>query len=108
MHLGVYFEREGDLPMSTTERLVVDLPSDLVAGLRESIRSGAFTSESEAIETLLRTWYGADGIEEPDIETLRAFVAEGLAEADAGRLIDADEVHAELRARIKAIADRRE
>jgi predicted transcriptional regulator len=47
-----------------------------------------------------------DWIEEPDLATLRACVAEGLAEADAGRLIEADEVHAELRARLKMVADR--
>ena len=90
--------------MTTTERLVIDLPSDLVAGLRNSIRSGAFASESEAIETLLRTWYGPEGTEEPDIETLRAFVAEGIADADAGRVVDAEEVYARVRARIEAIA----
>ena len=94
--------------MGTTERLVVDLPSDLVEGLRDSIKAGAFASESEAIEALLRSWYSPDDISEPGIETLRAFVAEGIAEADAGHVIDADKVHAELRARIKAIADRRE
>ena len=94
--------------MGTNERLTIELPSHLVAGLRQSVRSGAFSSESEAIATLLRTWYGPEGVEEPDLETLRAFVAEGLAEADAGKFIDADEMHAELRARIKAVADRRE
>ena len=94
--------------MGTTERLTVDLPSELVEGLRDSIKAGAFSSESQVIEVLLRSWYGPDDVGEPDIETLRAFVAEGLAEADAGNLIDADQVHAELRARIKAIADRRE
>jgi|HubBroStandDraft_6_1064221.scaffolds.fasta_scaffold52862_1 antitoxin ParD1/3/4 len=89
--------------MGTTERLVVDLPSHLVAGLRESVRSGAFASESEGIEALLRTWYGDEGLVEPPIDVLRALVAEGIADADAGRVQDADEVHAELLARIEAI-----
>jgi len=48
--------------MGTTERLVVDLPSDLVEGLRDSIKAGAFASESEAIEALLRSWYSPDEI----------------------------------------------
>ena len=94
--------------MGTTERLVIDLPSELVAAVRQEVESGAFASESEAIEVLLRDWFGSDDVEEPDIEPLRAFVAEGIADVDAGRIIDADEVHAELRARIKAVADRRE
>ncbi|HUD86474.1 MAG TPA: hypothetical protein VMR17_08470 [Xanthobacteraceae bacterium] len=90
--------------MDTTERLVVDLPSHLVAGLRQSVRSGAFASESEGIEALLRTWYGDEGLEEPPIEVLRDFVAEGIADVDAGRVHDADKVYAELLARIDAIA----
>ena len=94
--------------MGTTERLVLDLPSELVAAVRHEVESGAFASESEAIEVLLRNWFGSDEMEEPDVETLRAFVAEGIADADAGRIIDAEEVHAGLRARIKAVADRRE
>lgn len=93
--------------MGATEQLVVELPSELVAAVREEVRSGAFASESEAIEALLRTCFSSERPQEPDIETLRAFVVEGLAEADAGQLIDADEVHAEARARIAAIADRR-
>ena len=94
--------------MNTTETLTIKLPSHLIEGLRNSVKSGAFSSESEGIELLLRTWYGPEGIQEPDIETLRAFVAKGLAEADAGNVVDADQVHTELRERIKAIADRRE
>ncbi len=93
--------------MSKTERLTIDLPAHLVAGLRQSVRSGAFASESEAIEVLLRTWYGDEGVEEPDIETFRAFVAEGIADVDAGRVKDADEVFDELLARIDAVANRR-
>jgi len=87
--------------MGKSERLVVELPSDLVANLREAVRSGSFTSESEAIELFLRAWYGSEGAEEPDIEALRAFVAEGLAEADAGRFVDADEMFERLRTRYR-------
>ena len=93
--------------MASTEQLIVDLPAELVASLRNSVRSGAFASESEAIEVLLRTWFGPEGMEEPDIETLRAFVAEGIADADAGRLIEADEMFEELRLRYgAAVAER--
>ena len=90
--------------MGTTERLVVDLPADLVAAVRQEVQSGAFATESEVLEAILRVWHSEQEIEEPDIETLRAFVAEGIADADAGRLVPAEEVYARLRARIKAIA----
>ena len=84
--------------MSKTERLAVDLPAHLLAGLRESVRSGAFASEGEAIEVLVRTWYGEAGTKEPDLKALRAFVAEGLA--DAGRSADAEGVYGRVLARI--------
>jgi Arc/MetJ-type ribon-helix-helix transcriptional regulator len=94
--------------MNATERLVLELPADLVATLRAIVKSGAFASESDLVSTVLQAWYGADDFSEEELDEVRAVVAEGLAEADAGKFIAADEVHAELRARIKAIADRRE
>jgi Arc/MetJ-type ribon-helix-helix transcriptional regulator len=90
--------------MATREQLVIDLPSDLVAGLRDAVRSGAFASESEVLETLLRSWQGDGGVEEADIETIRAFVAEGLADSEAGRVSKAEDVYARVRARIEAVA----
>ena len=90
--------------MSDTEQLTVELPADLIARLRESVRSGAFASESEAVETMLRTWYDDEDIEEPDIETLRAFIAEGLADIEAGHGEDMDKVFDELEARYKAMS----
>ena len=89
--------------MGATKRLVIDLPTDLVEGLQDSVKSGAFASESAAIEMLLRPWYGHEQVEEPDIEALRASIAEGIADADAGRLSDAEDVYARLRARIEAL-----
>jgi len=93
--------------MSKTERLTVDLPAHLVAGLRESVRTGAYRSESAAIEELLLAWYGPEGMEQPPIEQLRAFVAEGIADADAGRLVNADEVFNDLEARYEAMIPKR-
>lgn len=90
--------------MGTTERLVLDLPSRLVASLRELVRSGAYPSESAAIEELLAAWYGPEGTEEPPIELLRTFVAEGVADADAGRVSDAEDVYKRVLGRIDALA----
>lgn len=93
--------------MGTMEQLVVELPKELVDALRKSVRSGAFSSESEALEILLRGWYGDSGTEEPDIQTLRAFVAHGIADADAGRFVNAEEMFERLRTRYRVMsADR--
>jgi Arc/MetJ-type ribon-helix-helix transcriptional regulator len=90
--------------MGTTERLVLDLPSHLVASLREAVQSGVYASESAAIEELLAAWYGPEGTEEPPIELLRTFVAEGIADADAGRMSDAEDVYERVLGRIDARA----
>jgi Arc/MetJ-type ribon-helix-helix transcriptional regulator len=92
--------------MGTTERLVLDLPSEIVAVLREAVQRGDFHSESEALSAIVRA-FGGDIDFEEDIEEIRAGIAEGMAEADADEVISANEVHAELRAKIKAIADQR-
>jgi Arc/MetJ-type ribon-helix-helix transcriptional regulator len=89
--------------MGATERLVLDLPAYLVSGLRESVRSGAYPTESAAIEQLLLAWYGPNGTDEPPIELLRAFVAESIAEIDAGRGTEASEVFDELEARYQSM-----
>jgi Arc/MetJ-type ribon-helix-helix transcriptional regulator len=92
--------------MGSTERLIVDLPSDLVATLREAVQRGDFGSESEAVSAILQVWHG-DAEAEADMEQIRAGVAEGLIEADAGELIEAGKVHAELRAKIGSVTNRR-
>jgi len=87
-------------------RFSVDLPSDLVTDMRKAVQSGDFASESEMIRQLWEAWRGGVEFEGAELEEVRAAVAEGIADADAGRVVDAEEVHAELRARIKAVADR--
>jgi antitoxin ParD1/3/4 len=85
--------------MASTERLVVELPSDLVAALRHAVQSGPFASESEVLTTVLRASQGDNSLTEAELEEVRAAVAEGLADAEAGRFVDADEMFKELHAR---------
>jgi Arc/MetJ-type ribon-helix-helix transcriptional regulator len=88
--------------METTERLVIDLPKELVDKLRELVASGEFSSESDAVEALLKASYYGDELDEEELREVRAAVAEADADIVAGRLHEADEVHAQLRAIIKA------
>jgi antitoxin ParD1/3/4 len=93
--------------MDTTERLVINLPKELVDKLREHVASGEFKSESHVVETVLKaSYYVDDELSAEELEEVRAAVAEGIADADAGRLIPAEEVYANLRARIKAVAEK--
>ena len=94
--------------MDTTERLIIDLPKELVDKLREQVVSGKFKSESQVVETLLKaSYYGESELGPDELEEVRAAVAEGIADADAGRVHNADDVHAKLRAIIKETAARR-
>jgi Arc/MetJ-type ribon-helix-helix transcriptional regulator len=94
--------------MTSTERLLVDLPSDLVAVLRKAVRSGAFASEGDAIGALLRACYGDQSVGEEDIADVRARVAEGLADMEAGRVVNSSDLHDRLQARYRAkLPDRR-
>jgi antitoxin ParD1/3/4 len=94
------------MTMGAIVRFTVDLPSDLVSDMRKAVQSGDFASESEMIRQLWEAWRSGDEFEGEELEEVRAAVAEGIAEADAGRVIEAEDVHAELRTRIKAIEDR--
>ena len=93
--------------MSSTERLVLDLPSEVVATVREAVQRGDFNSESEAVSAILQVWHDDGVLDDEGIGALHEIIAEGLAEVDAGKVFDVDEVHSELRAQIKTIADRR-
>jgi Arc/MetJ-type ribon-helix-helix transcriptional regulator len=94
--------------MTSTERLLVELPSDVVAALRQAVRSGAFASEGEVIGAVLRACYGDQTVEE-NSEEVRARIAEALADVEAGRFVDADELHDRLQTRYRTmLRDRNE
>ncbi len=87
----------------TTKQLVIDLPSELIDTLQAIVRSGDFASESELVGTILQAWYAADHLDKEELKEVRAAVAEGLADANAGRFVDANEMFDRLRARYRAM-----
>jgi antitoxin ParD1/3/4 len=89
--------------MPATKQLVVDLPTELVDTLEAIVRSGDFASESELVGTILQAWHAADHLDEEELNEVRAAVSEGLADAEAGRFVDADEMFDRLRARYRAM-----
>jgi Arc/MetJ-type ribon-helix-helix transcriptional regulator len=90
--------------MDTTERLVINLPKQIVDRLRERVAAGEFESESQLVESLIKANDALDDDLSPeDIEELRASIAEAEADIAAGRVRDADEVFDELEARYQAM-----
>jgi antitoxin ParD1/3/4 len=86
--------------MSDTEQLTVTLPRALADQLRQSVANGDYLSISDAVAAALVLWDADHGFAEPDLETMRRLVDEGLK---SGEPIEAEEVFADLRSRIKAM-----
>ena len=75
----------------------VNLTPELVALVQEKVRSGLYNNQSEVVREALRLLADQDRAREAHLESLRAALTEGLAQADRGDLLDGLEVVAELR-----------
>ncbi len=82
---------------------VVSIGDEAKARADQLIRSGKFTSFDELVLAAIRETGDGWIDQEADLDDLtpkgRATVEEGLADIDAGRVRDAEEVFAELRER---------
>ena len=80
--------------MQHAEKLSITLPAEMARLVREKVSSGAYGSTSEVIRTALRVWME----DEKRLKVLDDAIAEGCADAKAGRVHSIDEVRATLRA----------
>jgi antitoxin ParD1/3/4 len=78
------------------EKLSITLPAEMVRVIREKVASGAYGSNSEVIRDALRGWLERDR----RLAALDAAVANGIADAEAGRVQPVDVVRRGLRARL--------
>jgi antitoxin ParD1/3/4 len=76
----------------------VSLTPELEQMIQEKVASGLYASASEVVREALRIMRTRDEARQQKLEELRRDIAEGLADLDAGRVYDADEVFAEIRA----------
>ncbi len=74
-----------------------DIPSDYGSQVQQLIAQGKFRNEKEIISEGIRLVIAR--------ETLHADIQAGIDELDRGEGIDAEEVYAEARRRIKAIEE---
>ncbi len=93
--------------MEATRRLEIDLPEELADEVKAQVRSGRFSSESEAVGAALTLLLEQGGDEEWDDEVehwLRTVVVERVKALKEGRLRTktVDEVRASLAARREA------
>ena len=83
--------------MADAETLTVTLPADLAALVRGAVEDGQYGSSSEVVGQALRDWQAKQAA----LESLRAEIAIGQADLDAGRVhpFDIDDIIALGRAR---------
>lgn len=89
--------------MGAIERLTITVPAEMAATLRETVEGGGYASTSEVIREAVRDWTKARDADRRELDELRALIREGM---ESGPSIPADQVFAELRAKIIARRDR--
>jgi antitoxin ParD1/3/4 len=78
--------------MQTAEKLSITLPAEMVRIIREKVGTGAYSSNSEVIREALRSWMGR----EQRLTMLDTSIAQGVADAEAGRTQEIGSVREEL------------
>ncbi|NJN37997.1 MAG: type II toxin-antitoxin system ParD family antitoxin [Acaryochloridaceae cyanobacterium CSU_3_4] len=81
--------------MQYAEKLSITLTPEMASFIRQKVNSGLYSSNSEIIREALRGMMNRDR----HLEKLDAAIAQGVADAEAGRVQDIDDVRAELRGR---------
>ena len=77
------------------EKLSITLPREMARVIREKVSSGAYGSNSEVIREALRSWLDRDR----RLAALDSAIARGVADAEAGRVHEVDDVRGALRER---------
>ncbi|HEY9826800.1 MAG TPA: type II toxin-antitoxin system ParD family antitoxin [Stenomitos sp.] len=81
--------------MQSAEKLSITLTPEMASYVRQKVNSGLYSSNSEIIREALRGMMDRDR----HLERLDTAIAQGIADAEAGRVHDVDDVRAELRGR---------
>ncbi|NBB82547.1 MAG: type II toxin-antitoxin system ParD family antitoxin [Alphaproteobacteria bacterium] len=81
----------------------VDLDDDVAEAIARLIETGRYASETEALRQSVRLLEAY----EAKRDALDAAIAQGLADADAGRVTDAKTVFDRLERKYRAMADHR-
>jgi antitoxin ParD1/3/4 len=78
--------------MQTAEKLSITLPAEMVRVIRAKVESGGYGSNSEVSREAMRGWLER----ERGMATLSAAIDRGIADADAGRVADSEQVRKAL------------
>ncbi len=85
--------------MSDVQRITITVTDDMAAMVRGAVSAGDYASSSEIIREALRDWKVKRLVQEQHLAEMRAFIAEGIAEIEAGLDVPFDQ---EMVEKIKA------
>jgi antitoxin ParD1/3/4 len=80
---------------SNFEKLSVTIPIEMARVIHERVKAGEYGSVSEVIRDAMRAWLHR----ERRLAALDGAIARGIADADAGRIKDIDQVRKEMEER---------
>lgn len=75
--------------------------------VKEQVASGRFNNASEVVRAGLRLLENEEEVRAHRLVELDAALARGIADAEAGRVVPAEQMFADLRARYQAMADKK-
>lgn len=75
----------------------VNLTPELERLVQEKVKSGLYNNQSEVVREALRLMAEQDRVREAQLAGLRQALAQGVAEADRGELLDGPTVIKEMR-----------
>ena len=72
------------------ERLTITLPADMATALKAAVASGDYATTSEVVREALRDWKHKKALQTQAFEELRRDIGIGVADVEAGRVVDLD------------------
>ena len=78
------------MSVSTIERLIVTMPSDMAALIKEAVAGGDYASTSEVVREAVRDWKNKRALQLHEFATLKADLDKGLADLAAGKTTEFD------------------
>jgi antitoxin ParD1/3/4 len=90
--------------MKPAGQMTLTLTAELESFVREETRRGAFASSSEYVRSLVRDHYLRQRDREEKLKSLDAALAQGIADAEAGRVMPLDEAFRRLRAELNLLS----
>lgn len=76
--------------MSGAEQLTITLPEEVAATVHRAVAGGGYASSSDVVREALAEWAAKRAEQAAAFASLKADIAVGLADIEAGRVVDFD------------------